>query len=648
MQPVNHVVYKFALSDRLKALALLCFCGIAVFFATMQSPFLYDDAHAIQDNPYIKNLSDFQQSVGIQNIFNRSVLLLTFSVNHALGQLDVFGYHLFNILLHICVGIVLYFLVAELLTLEHSSLQPQLNKLPLVASLIHLFNPVTVESVTYISSRSSLLATLFYILSFYFLVRYSKKLENRRKGLSLLHYPLLAFLLFLLGLGVKEIIVTLPIMAVLYLWIQSPAQNFRKFLPELAGILILLLGSLLYRYVEMGSLLVIKTDPSSHLVDRGLYFLTQIKVVISYYFLKLLFPINLNFEPDIRLVSGLTDWEWIAALATMACLGCAVFYQKSVLLKGAFFWALLAILPTSSIIPLKQFAIEHRTYLPGIGISVGMGILFLRAMPLAIRVRHALVFLLVIFGFLAMLRSLDYRTEVLLWEDTVAKSPYKSMAHNNLGTAYLSEKRLDEARKSFEVSLALSPSRTNPYINLGHVHIRNEEWDKARLKFDLALKLGASRSQVFFNSGLMRLRLNKPDEALPFLLKAVELKSHRSLYHYELGNAYRKLKQYDSALHAYKRVIELEPDHVEAQNNIGVIFWSLKILDKAEIEFKKALQLDGDKITIHSNLANLYVAQKRFDKAIPHLKTVTAQRPDDLRAKNLLHIAEVLQQTKAK
>ena len=115
-----------------------------------------------------------------------------------------------------------------------------------------------------------------------------------------------------------------------------------------------------------------------------------------------------------------------------------------------------------------------------------------------------------------------------------------------------------------------------------------------------------------------------------------------------MGNAYRKLKQYDSALHAYKRVIELEPDHVEAQNNIGVIFWNLKILDKAEIEFKKALQLDGDKITIHSNLANLYVAQKRFDKAIPHLKTVTAQRPDDLRAKNLLHIAEVLQQTKAK
>lgn len=643
MQSMNHATYNLARSDMLKTLGLLCFSGIAVFFATVHSPFLYDDAHAILDNPYIKDLWQFQQAVGIQNIFNRSVLLLSFSINYALGQSDVFGYHLVNIMLHVCVGIVLYFLATELLTLEHSSLKPHFRKLPLVASLIHLFNPMTVESVTYISSRSSLLATLFYLLSFYFLVRFSKAKEKGLSAMSHIHYPLLAFLLFLLGLGAKEIIVTLPIMAVMYLWVQSPAKNFRKFLPELVAILIPLLGYLLYRYVQMGSLLVIKTDPYSHLVDRGLYFLTQIKVVTSYYFLKLLFPINLNFEPDIRLVSGLTDWEWIAALVTMAGFAWGIYSQKSVLLKGAFFWALLTVLPTSSIIPLKQFAIEHRTYLPGIGVSMGIGILFLRAMPLASLVRPALVAVVLLYGFLTMQRSLDYRTEVLLWEDTVSKSPYKAMVHNNLGTAYLSDKQLELAKKSFEISLALAPSNTDPYINLGHIHARNEEWDKARFKFDLALKLGANRSQVFFNSGLMRLRLNKAEEALPFLLKAVEIKSHRALYHYELGNAFRKLEQYDSALTAYRKVLELEPAHIETQNNIGVIFWNLKALDKAEVEFTKALQMKGDKITIHNNLANLYIAQKRFSKAILHLKIVTANRPEDLRARNLLHIAEVLQ-----
>ena len=642
MKFLNHTSHGFTFSGRFRALALLCFCAVVVFFATVHSPFLYDDAHSIEDNPHIKDLSKFQQKVGIQNIFNRSVLLLTFSINHALGQADVFGYHLVNIMLHLCVGIILYFLTTELLTLEQPTLTSQFQKLPLVVSLTHLFNPVNVESITYISSRSSVLVTLFYLFSFYLFVRFSKVKEKYRNKWRYVHYPLIAFLLFLLGLGTKEIIVTLPVMVVLYLWIQSPTKNFQKFFPELAVIFIPLMIYLLYRYVQMGNLLIIRNDPYSHLVDRGLYLLTQIKVVVSYYLVKLLFPINLNFEPDIRLVSGLLDWQWIAALLTGLSLAYGTFYQKSVLLKGAFFWALITILPTSSIIPLKQFATEHRTYLPGIGISMGIGILFLRAAPLSRLIHPALIVFLVIYGFLTMQRSLDYRSEINLWEDTVKKSPYKSMVHNNLGTAYLSKERIKEARKSFEVSLALSPSSTDPYINLGHIHARNEEWNKAQLKFDLALKLGANRSQVFFNSGLMRLRLNKPGEALPFLLKAIEIKKYRPLYHQELGNAFRKMEQYDSALQSYRKVLELEPNHVEAQNNIGVIFWNLKALDRAEMEFKKALKME-DKITIHNNLANLYIAQKRFSKAIPHLKTVIAKQPNDLRARNLLHIVEVIQ-----
>ena len=106
----------------------------------------------------------------------------------------------------------------------------------------------------------------------------------------------------------------------------------------------------------------------------------------------------------------------------------------------------------------------------------------------------------------------------------------------------------------------------------------------------------------------------------------------------------RKLEQYDAALKAYRRVLELTPNHVETQNNIGIIFWNLKALDKAEIEFKKALQMNSDTVTVHSNLANLYIAQKNFSKAIPHLKTVIAKRPNDKHARNLLHIAEVIQQ----
>jgi len=641
MKFINPTTDNFSISARVKALALICVCGIIIYFATVHSPFIYDDAHAIEDNPYIKNLSKFQQMVGVQNIFNRSILLFTFSVNHAIGQLDVFGYHLINLMLHLCVGIMLYFLTMELLTIENPALTPTFQRLPLAVSLIHIFNPINVESVTYLSSRSSVLVTLFYLSSFYLFIRFVNSKEKKKKWKNI-HYPIVIFFLFYLGLGTKEIIVTLPIIAVLYLWVHSSTKNFHKFLPELAVILIPLIIYLLYRYVQMGNLLVIKTDPYSYMIDRSLYILTQIKVVISYYFVKLIFPINLNFEPDIRLVSGFLDWEWVVSLIIGVCIAIGIFYQKSILLKCAFIWALITILPTSSIIPLKQIATEHRTYLPGLGINMGLGILFLRGVSHRKLIPPTLFIFLVIYGLLAMKRSLDYRSEINLWQDTVRKSPYKSMVHNNMGTAYLSKERLKEARKSFEVSSALSPSSTDPYINMGHIDARNKEWDKAKLKYDLALKLGANRSQVFFNSGLMRLKLNKPAEALPFLLEAIKIKNHRPLYHQELGNAFRMLKQYDSALKSYRKVLELEPNYVEAQNNIGVIFWNLKILDKAELEFKKALVMK-DKTKIHNNLANLYIAKKQFSKAIPHLKTVLGRKPNDSRARNLLHVVEIIQ-----
>jgi len=485
------------------------------------------------------------------------------------------------------------------------------------------------------------LVTLFYLSSFYLFIRFVNSKEKKKKWKNI-HYPIVILFLFYLGLGTKEIIVTLPIIAVLYLWVHSSTKNFHKFLPELAVILIPLIIYLLYRYVQMGNLLVIKTDPYSYMIDRSLYILTQIKVVISYYFVKLIFPINLNFEPDIRLVSGFLDWEWVVSLIIGVCIAIGIFYQKSILLKCAFIWALITILPTSSIIPLKQIATEHRTYLPGLGINMGLGILFLRGVSHRKLIPPTLFIFLVIYGLLAMKRSLDYRSEINLWQDTVRKSPYKSMVHNNMGTAYLSKERLKEARKSFEVSSALSPSSTDPYINMGHIDARNKEWDKAKLKYDLALKLGANRSQVFFNSGLMRLKLNKPAEALPFLLEAIKIKNHRPLYHQELGNAFRMLKQYDSALKSYRKVLELEPNYVEAQNNIGVIFWNLKILDKAELEFKKALVMK-DKTKVHNNLANLYIAKKQFSKAIPHLKTVLERKPNDSRARNLLHVVEIIQ-----
>ncbi|MBT5469296.1 MAG: hypothetical protein HOK41_01715, partial [Nitrospina sp.] len=107
-QPLQNISF---LKTQIKTICFLSFMGLLVFFGTLQSPFLYDDTHAIVENPHIKDLSKFQEKVGIQNIFNRSILLLSFAINQHIGELEVFGYHLANILIHVLNSILWFFLV---------------------------------------------------------------------------------------------------------------------------------------------------------------------------------------------------------------------------------------------------------------------------------------------------------------------------------------------------------------------------------------------------------------------------------------------------------------------------------------------------------------------------------------------------------
>jgi protein O-mannosyl-transferase len=622
---------------QLRCVLILICMGLLAFWGTFHSPFLYDDAHAIVENPKIQHLNEFQENIGITDIFNRSVLFLTFAVNRNIGGLDVFGYHLFNILIHILTGVVWYFVVSELLLLEPTN--KRLNHLPLVCATIHLFNPLAVQTVTYISSRSSGLSTFFYLLAFYI---FSRLVRPRKEDLTHTGKLLLilgVFGIFFLGIGTKEIVVTFPAMAIIYIWLITPTEK-RKFLKAKIGSLLLLIFIFFcYRYIEQGSIISLKADPLSGETSRYLYFLTQIKVAVNYYLLKLFLPFNLNFEPDIRLLPGFMDGQFIFALGFFG-LGAAIVYRhKSSLFKFSVLWLVITLLPTSSIIPLKQIVTEHRIYLPGLGFSLALGWMFLNVQ----RSRFFITSLLLIFFSLSFLltvnRSLDYRSEVLLWIDTAEKSPNKSLVHNNLATAYMEAKMLLEAERELAVTLQLNPTQSDAYANLGHIQFQRENWKQAIEEFNRSINLGSKKSDTYYFAGLSWSKQGAHAEAIPFLQQAVNMRPHKAHYHFDLGNAYQHTRSFDEALQKFRQTLKIQPMHPQAQNNIGVIFWNLKSYEKAEIEFKKALSLQSDLPEIHHNLAALHVKNNRYTDAIPHLKQVLKLQPENTTAKKLLDYA---------
>lgn len=613
---------------QVKSLTVLTLMGLLAFWATFQSPFLYDDLHAIVENPYIQHLDSFQKNVGIDNIFNRSVLLLTFAVNQEIGGLEVFGYHLFNILIHILTGLVWYFLVSELLLLEPA--RQRLNRLPLVCAAIHLLNPLTVETVTYISSRSSGLATFFYLLAFYIFCRLARKENMPWTGKLLFLTGIFGFLF--LGIGTKEIVVTFPFMAIVYIWLITPAEE-RKFLKAKIGALLLpLLLYLCYRYLEQGNIFSLKADPVSGETSRILYFLSQIKVAINYYLLKLFLPFNLNFEPDIRL--GFMDGQFIFAAGVLGAGAVMIARHKSPILQFAAIWFAVTLLPTSSFIPLKQIATEHRTYLPGLGFSLALGWMFLSA-PRIFATGLLLIFLSLSF-LLTVNRSLDYRSEVSLWQDTAEKSPNKALVHNNLATAYMAAEMFENAEQELGVALRLYPGQSDSYANLGHIHFQRENWKQAIEEFDRAIALGSDKPDTYYFAGLARNRLEAFANAIPFLQRAADLRPDKAHYHFDLGNAYQNTRSFDEALQQFYRTLAIQPKHPQAQNNIGFIFWNLKAYAKAEIAFKKALDIQNDLPEIHHNLAALYLTNNRHIDAIHHLEQVLKLQPENAAARKLL------------
>ena len=620
--------------DQIKSVTVLICMGLLAFWATLQSPFLYDDAHAVVENPYIQNLNNFQESVGIENIFNRSVLLLTFAVNRQIGGLNVFGYHLANILIHILTGLAWYFLVKELLRLEPA--QRRLNRLPLVCASIHLLNPLTVETVTYVSSRSSGLATFFYLTAFYFFCRLVRPRNQPIPWMGKLLFIAGIFGFLFLGMGTKEIVVTFPVMAIVYIWLITPVEE-RQFLKAKIGIILLpLLLYFCYRYIEQGNLFSLKADPSSGETSRYLYFLSQIEVAVNYYLLKLSLPFNLNFEPDSRLLAGFMSGQLMFAIGILGAGTLIIFRQKSPILKFAALWFLITLLPTSSFIPLKQIATEHRTYLPGLGFSLALGWLFLTIRP-AIAFTTALLLTFLSLNFLLTVnRSLDYRSEVTLWKDTAIKSPRKSLVHNNLATAYMDAEMLEEAEEELTVTLQLNPNQSDAYSNLGHIQYQRENWDQAIKYFDYAIALDSQKSDTYYFSGLARIKLEAHTEAIPYLQKAVLMRPQKFQYHFDLGNVYRQVKAFDEALQEFRQTLALKPDHPQAHNNVGVIFWNLQSYAKAEAAFNKALEVQQDLPEIHHNLAALYIKTSRFSDAARHLEQVLTLQPDNTTAQQLL------------
>ncbi len=628
----------------IQRLIVLAALTLLAFYGTLSTPMLYDDDHAVVNSEATKSLDLYPQAFHPDNLLNRPVLQFTFALNRELNGLDVFGYHLVNIALHLGVGLVFYFLVFELLSLVPKQIRHEWHQVPLWAAAIHLLHPLAVEPVAYISSRSSLLASLFFLLGLICLVKfYKRESDTGFGGLELLA----GFgVFFYLGCGSKAIVVTLPIIAVIYLVLLREGRFLKDHGTEALLILSPALLYLFWRTSQLGTMTSLPGDLASATMSRTLYALTQIKSFVSFYLLKFFLPVNQNFEPDVRLVSGMSDIGVWLALIFMLGLGFFLYKKTPRLLWFGGAWSVITLLPTSSLIPLKQIVVEHRFYLPGMGMCLLLAGLIHLAIQKPVLRNSAYGVILFLCFFLTQNRVQDFKTDVTIWEDTALKSPNKALVHNNLATTYLGQKRYDDAERALLTTLKLDPNHSQARINLGVMYARQGQLEKAVEEFTGLINRGSSDPVVLYNAGLALKNLERPEQALPFLQKATERTPANADWLFTLGQVYQSLKKNDEALLAYRNSLRVNPDNPMVHLNMGTVFWDQQHFYFADNEFQIAHRLKPDSTVILSNLVSSNMLFQNYEQAIHYLDLWLKLEPDNTTAVQYKMAAKRLMENK--
>lgn len=567
---------------------LILFVGILAYSNTLHVPFVLDDRVSIVENHVIKSLSGFfADNAGFHYNPRRFVGYLSFALNYRLGGLDVTGYHILNLAVHLVTSLLAYFLIIltfKTPALEKSLLAKSAPLIAITASLLFVAHPVQTQAVTYISQRFASLATMFCMLACTLYVSARIKLSNNDYKPKWQPVVLFLFtpLAVIAAMFTKEIAFTLPILLAgydLFFFHGSVKRKFITLMPFMLSILIIP-AFMLNTGIPLGKMLAdldLKLNVYSEL-SRSDYFLTQLSVVATY--VRLLFlPVNQNLDYDYPLFHSLFTLKllWpILLLSGLTVISIICFIRSSRssdpalrLIAFGIGWFFVTLSIESSIIPIVDVIFEHRLYLPSIGIFMAI------AAGLVIVFRNRMTALTVVVATAALLlliatwrRNLVWHDELSLWQDTVNKSPNKARPHNNLGEALREKGRLAEAMQQVEIAVKLNPKSAEAQSNLGAAFLDQGDIVKALEHFHTAAKL------------------------------------NRNLYvpQYNLGIIAFKQKQWLEAIDRFSAALKINPDVAEAHNHLAVAYAEINKLDPAVAHFKEAVRLQPNKSEYRVNL----------------------------------------------
>ncbi len=532
-----------------------------------------------------------------------------FWVEHKLWGDAAACYHWINILLHAFSALLL----AKILR--------QLN-IPgawLAAGLFAL-HPVEVETVAWISELKNTLSGVFYLSAALAYLRFDR--DRKAK------FYLIALGLFLLGLGSKTVIASLPAALLVVFWWQRAKLSWKQDVLPLIPFFVAGIGSgLLTAWVERNYIGAEGSEFHFSLIERFLIAGRD----VWFYLAKLIWPVHLAFIYPRWDISQTTWWQYLFPAALALLLGLLIWRQWRGALAGLLFFVgtLFPALGFFNVYPFRYSLVaDHFQYLASLGPLVLAAVLLdklFRRSGAAKTVSYAAI--LIVLGVLTWRQCGNYADSETLWRATLASTPTSTIARNNLSHALLDKGQWDASIAFSQEVLSDHPSDPVARNNLGFALLEKGRVDDSISNFQQAIAAQPKGPDAYYNLGRARLKKEQYESAITNFQTAVHLRPDFANAYCNLGYALLQTGRIPDAITNYQQSLALEPDYPLAHNDLGGILLRLGETNQARTHFERAVALAPDFVEARYNLAGLLLAAGQLDEALSQYERVTQLRP---------------------
>jgi tetratricopeptide (TPR) repeat protein len=543
------------------AVAILVVTVSATYANSFHGSFVFDDIPSIVENQSIRHLGSAQVLAAPPEAITttgRPVVNLSLAINYAIAGLAVEGYHAVNLIIHILAALALFGLVRRTLLLPKLSAQfgAAATGLALAVALLWAVHPLQTESVTYIVQRAESIVGLFYFLTIYCLLRGATTVRGSA-------WYAAALAACTLGMASKEVMVTAPLLAMVYDRIFVTG-SFKETLRRRRSLWLALAST----WVLL-ALLLYSSNNRAGSAGFGLgitvweYAGTQFGCIVHY--LRLTFwpsPLVLDYGSAVASTVAEIVPSAVIVFVLLVATVAALALQPELGFLGVWFFAILA--PTSSIVPLPgQTEAEHRMYLPLAAVAVLLVLAIHRTagqLGLRSRVEVALISAVAaVLGWGSYCRNEVYQSELAIWEDTIRNNPLNYRAYLSLGKAHDGRGQYDAAVRDYDHAMLLRRDFVEAYINRGAAYEAMGQAELAIKDYDKAIALQPGAAEAYCNRGNI----------------------HQSKGHYE------------AAIVDYGKAMALKPNLAAAYQNRAIAHSRIRAFDKAWADVKALKSLGG-------------------------------------------------------